>query len=278
MNKEISSLFLNPLHDLLFLFQPHPPNCLRSILLHDTPHTTYDHYLSLFTELSKLWNFITPDQFTSHANNSQPLQGRNLLVTFDDGFSSNLPFAKHVLEPLSIKAIFFVVTELIDAPSTYTSKLLKENVFTRAPNPQVNHLRSLSINDIQTLLSLGHTVGSHTKSHRNLAALSLPDLHDQIASPLSYFKTKLGLDIKHFAYPFGDLASFSPEAYSVASDNYSYIHSGLRGDNFHNTTNFFFRDSISHQDSLNVVKLYLNGYLDLLYSSRLKSSQLLTLP
>ena len=37
-----------------------------------------------------------------------PIEGRNLLVTFDDGFKSNLQISKEVLEPLDIKAIFFL--------------------------------------------------------------------------------------------------------------------------------------------------------------------------
>ena len=45
--------------------------------------------------------------FEDMLNGRIPIEGRNLLVTFDDGFKSNLQISKEVLEPLDIQAIFF---------------------------------------------------------------------------------------------------------------------------------------------------------------------------
>ena len=45
---------------------------------------------------------------------SEPIQGNNLLITFDDGLISNRIVAEKVLNPLGINAIFFVVTDFID--------------------------------------------------------------------------------------------------------------------------------------------------------------------
>ena len=42
---------------------------------------------------------------------------------------------------------------------------------------------------------------------------------------------QIGVQVEHFAFTFGNLESFSPEALKVASQRYKYVYSGLRGGN-----------------------------------------------
>ena len=40
-----------------------------------------------------------------------PIIGNNLLITFDDGLASNRVVAEKILNPMGIKAIFFIISE-----------------------------------------------------------------------------------------------------------------------------------------------------------------------
>lgn len=44
----------------------------------------------------------------------ETINGRNLLLSFDDGFASNRDVAEKILNPLDIKALFFVVSDFVN--------------------------------------------------------------------------------------------------------------------------------------------------------------------
>ena len=62
-------------------------------------------------------------------NKKKILKGRNLLITFDDGFKSNFFVEKKILEKFDIKAIFFVPSDFIKLNShSKTQKFINENI------------------------------------------------------------------------------------------------------------------------------------------------------
>ena len=87
--------------------------------------------------------------------------------------------------------------------------------------------------DLEALLEYGHTIGGHTKRHTRLSnGVSEDELHEELFNSAIYIEKKLGNEVEHFAFTFGDIDSISLDALSVASKKFKYIYSGIRGDNF----------------------------------------------
>jgi len=67
----------------------------------------------------------------------------------------------------------------------------------------LDKFRTLSPADLRKLIDAGWTVGSHTRTHRTLSALSPEDLRDEIAGSRADLERHLGLHDIPLAYPYG---------------------------------------------------------------------------
>ena len=80
--------------------------------LHSTSHNYFKRYKSILEKINKEEKFIAPDNIDDFFK--QKYGGESFsLLTLDDGFANNLDFAIQVLEPLNIKAIFFIIPKFI---------------------------------------------------------------------------------------------------------------------------------------------------------------------
>ena len=73
----------------------------------------------------------------------------------------------------------------------------------RANARSLDKFRTLSREDLQKLIDAGWTVGSHTRTHRTLSALSPDDLHDELSGSHADLQRLLGLHDIPLAYPYG---------------------------------------------------------------------------
>ena len=87
-------------------------NSLRILVYHHVEKKDFKKLYKQLKILSKNWNFITPKEFENHVDKRNILKGRNLLVTFDDGFKSNFYVEKKILSKLNIRAIFLYLVIL----------------------------------------------------------------------------------------------------------------------------------------------------------------------
>ena len=117
--------------------------------------------------------------------------------------------------------------------------------------------------DLEVLLDYGHIIGSHTKNHSRLdSTISDDSLKDQLFISGDTLSKRLGVNIDHFAYTFGDIDSFSEAALKMAKKRYKFIYSGIRGDNAKNISSYSIkRDSAAFQLPNNQYKLFSNKLL-----------------
>ena len=103
-------------------------------------------------------------------------------ITFDDGYFSQLRFAK-LLKQLGIKATFFIITHLKD----FEGKTL------------------LTMNEelIAELSEIGHEIGSHTATHKVLTDLDTSRLREELKISKKYLEDITGKEVLGFAYPYG---------------------------------------------------------------------------
>jgi peptidoglycan/xylan/chitin deacetylase (PgdA/CDA1 family) len=219
--------------------------------------------------LKTRWRFIDFETFSSITAGNSPLVEDSLLLTFDDGFYSNYCVAKNVLDPLNIKAIFFVVSGFIDTESDIDSRNFIAKGIRADMSPEImpSHWTSMSWADLRDLHSCGHAIGAHTATHARLSELSDDQSYmSEIVTSADYIESKIDNRVNSFAFTFGDYSSMSKKALMVASSRFQYIFSSLRGDNaIYTQSQMVCRDTIAPTDSMWLVGSLLEGGADGLY-------------
>lgn len=189
------------------------------------------------------------------------------LVTFDDGFASNVDAANEVLDSHNAKAIFFVCPGLLDRPLE-----LQENAVREYVRPPVVAIPALMTWDqVRSLRAKGHTVGCHSFLHRKLSTLSSQELIEDIELSADRLASELSGSIHWYAYPFGDVKSISTEALGAIGRRFKFCCSGVRGLNTRATHALaIWRDNVDLSASPCYQHLIVDGGLDLLYVRKRK--------
>jgi peptidoglycan/xylan/chitin deacetylase (PgdA/CDA1 family) len=246
------------------------PNQLRIVAYHDIPPEKEGAFFDQLKFLQEGWNIISPDIFEKMVTGKTPIKGRNLLFTFDDGFYSNYVIAEKYLNPMGVKAIFFVISDFVKIQDfSKARKFIAKNIMLSTDLDDIpKHCRNMQWQDLDTLLQQGHTIGCHTKSHARLSNItSSKELKYEILSCSSEILDNLDVKVRHFAYPFGDSSSFSKEACKIANNHFSFVYSGVRGENRENSkATIVFRDAAGSPIFSNkLLSVFLDGFIDFRY-------------
>jgi peptidoglycan/xylan/chitin deacetylase (PgdA/CDA1 family) len=240
---------------------------LRVLLYHDIPPAKRGQFSDQLRRLKQTWEFITPEEFEKIMSGDLPLRGRKLLLTFDDGFVSNREVADTVLKQLNIKALFFVVSDFIDLKDPAAArKFVADHIYPGLGQVPL-HWTNMNWDDLRHLIAGGHTIGAHTKMHCRLSTITDPVvLHEEIVQSADKLEQQLAVPIRHFAFPFGNLASFSSQALQVAEGRFRFVHSGLRGNNSETISPYAIRrDSVTPADMNLLIGSFLEGGADFQY-------------
>lgn len=241
------------------------PHRLRVLLYHDIAPHDQVRFAAQLRWLASTWTFVTPERFAAMVSGEEPIRGSNLLLTFDDGFSSNRVVAEEVLNPMGIRALFFAVSDFVDLVDRDDARYFIARHI--QPGSHADELPAHWCNmgwaDLEALLEQGHCIGGHTRTHARLSQIDAePDLEREIVASADALAQRLGVPIEHFAYTFGDLASFSDKALAVARRRFRFIYSGLRGDNAGDVSPLALRrDASALQDSCFNYTVFSNSLL-----------------
>jgi glycosyltransferase involved in cell wall biosynthesis/peptidoglycan/xylan/chitin deacetylase (PgdA/CDA1 family) len=243
---------------------------LRVLLYHDVAPRDQATFATQMRWLARDWTFVTPGRFAAMVSGEEPVRGFNLLLTFDDGFASTRAVAEQVLNPMGIGALFFVLSDLValgDLPEA--RRFVARQLFPGSVTDELpDHGRMMDWADVEALLEQGHTVGAHTRTHRRVSQIATQaELEHEIIGCADVLERRLGVPMEHFAYPFGDLASFSQTALVVARRRFRFVYSGVRGDNAVGVSpHVLRRDAASARDSKALLGALLEGAADWRYA------------
>ena len=246
---------------------------LRVLIYHDIAPADESHFAAQLSWLRRSWRFISPDEFSAIVSANLEIQEDCLMLTFDDGFVSNRRVVEAVLNPMGIKALFFVVSGFValsekDDWRSFVAQNICYPILQRKEVPF--HWRNMTWKDLNYLLESGHSIGAHTAHHARLSQVPDEDLISEILLSADTIEQKLGSKISHFAYTFGDLASFSPAALAVARSRFKFIYTGLRGNNTSGVASWAIRrDAMTARDSLALMGALLEGGVDWMYARSL---------
>tara|TARA_B110000027_G_C16026022_1_gene258612 strand:- start:96 stop:704 length:609 start_codon:yes stop_codon:yes gene_type:complete len=194
------------------------------------------------------------------------------LLTFDDGFKSNLYVAQNILNKHNIKAIFFIPLQFL----LIKNKIKKENFIRNnlLINPVCKNMNNMNINDVKKIISLKHKIGAHTYSHTNLKNINnKKEIIFEIISSANKLQNLLKNKIINFSFSFGRLKHISPQMLLLSKKRFNFLYTGIRGDNL-NIRQLIFRDNILPADNNFDLYTYLSGSLDFLYSKERKILEL----
>jgi peptidoglycan/xylan/chitin deacetylase (PgdA/CDA1 family) len=124
-----------------------------------------------------------------------PLAAGAFVLTFDDGFRDVRLHALPVLERLRWPLTLFLVSSLIG----------KEDVWTRASNPDGVTYALLDAEEILDMQQRGVSFQSHSCSHPSLPTLADDQLARELVDSRAALQELLGRPVDYFAYPFGHL-------------------------------------------------------------------------
>ena len=259
---------------IFFLLQinilKYPKKSLRVLMFHDI--SDLDNFNKQILFLKKYWTFITPDEFYKICDKKKKIDKRYLLLTFDDGFKSNLYVAQNILNKHNIKAIFFIPLQFL----LIKNKIKKENFIRNnlLINPVCKNMNNMNINDVKKIISLKHKIGAHTYSHTNLKNINnKKEIIFEIISSANKLQNLLKNKIINFSFSFGRLKHISPQMLLLSKKRFNFLYTGIRGDNL-NIRQLIFRDNILPADNNFDLYTYLSGSLDFLYSKERKILEL----
>ena len=129
----------------------------------------------------------------------------------------------------------------------------------------------MSWNSLNALAAEGHTIGSHTGSHRRLSALDDDARVEEIVESADDLESRIHRPIRWFAFPFGDVASIDASALEMIGRRYVYCCSGVAGSNDALTDPLsIFRANIDLDLAFSYQLFVLEGGMDLRYRQRAK--------
>jgi peptidoglycan/xylan/chitin deacetylase (PgdA/CDA1 family) len=120
----------------------------------------------------------------------QPLPGRRVALTFDDGYRDFLEHALPLLQRYGFGATMFVVGGRIGGVNRWDSAYGEE-------------LPLLGWGDLRKLRAEGIDIGSHAWTHRVMTGLPNGEVAREALRSRSVLERELGLPIAAFSYPFG---------------------------------------------------------------------------
>lgn len=256
---------------------PSPTSAVRILVLHDVPATAHMALVRLIDHLAAGPGFVTPAEARERLCGRRGPDGRTpVLLSFDDGFASNLAVAHDILEPRGIRALFFVCPGLIDTPPAKRREAIARHVFRgqRGENTLPAELDLMNWPELAVLAEAGHEVGCHSLSHDRLSGRDDVELEVQIGNAKQRLVAAMGRTTDWFAFPFGDIDSIDDRALAAIGRHFPLCRSGIRGLAHAGSHPLALpAESVDLDASQTWIDLGAKGGLDPLYRRRLKALQ-----
>lgn len=226
----LRALLARPLlaaHRLAGLVRRPPIGAVRMVILHDVPPPQWGALGRLVNHASRRFGVIGPDEARARlAGEAKPDRRAPVLFTFDDGFRTNFDAAGAVLDPLGVKALFFVCPGLVDLPPAQRPAAVAARVLLR-PGAEAPAL--MEWDDIRTLERAGHGIGCHGMDHARLAGLGAAALEHQVGAAGRRLAAALGHRVDWYAFTFGDVGSIDSAGLTAIGAHFPLCRSGVRG-------------------------------------------------
>nr|QGT51013.1 hypothetical protein Firmicute1046_0890 [uncultured Firmicutes bacterium] len=159
--------------------------------------TPEEFRLHMMTLQTKNYHAISLQDYYDHVVNGTALPENPIVITFDDGYSSNYEEAFPILKELNIPATIFVVTDTVG--ETPAGGKVNYAHFTWA---QAREMQESGLIDIQ----------SHSGTHCKMAETSVDQMQRELRRSKYLIEKNVGKTCDMFAYPFGSYNAQTKQA------------------------------------------------------------------
>ena len=117
-------------------------------------------------------------------------QGKVVGITFDDGYQNNLDNALPILLKNGFTATCYAVSSLIGGTNLWDKGKVEEKPL-------------MTLENWRTWRDAGMDIGSHTRTHADLTAISVDKARNEITDSKKELENTIGCEARHFCYPYG---------------------------------------------------------------------------
>jgi peptidoglycan/xylan/chitin deacetylase (PgdA/CDA1 family) len=249
-----------------------PGGYIRAINYHGTPADTADNFerqMAFYAEHYTPVSLMDLDMFFDRQRWDKERPG--LIISFDDGLSSNYSVAAPLLEKYGFHGCFFVPVDFIAAPPS--EQLCFSAVHGIVPDStSLGADRvAMSWTELRDLDRRQHVIGCHTRSHLRMSP-GLPDavLEYEICTSKTAIEESLGHACECYCWVGGEEVSYTSNAARMirkAGYKYSFTTNSFpitRSANPHRLE----RNNIEAVDSPALTSFQLCGFQDLRYAPK----------
>lgn len=159
------------------------------------PETTFVDQLRYLQEND--WQVIDLTTFLRGLDEPASLPERAALISFDDGYRSNLLVALPCLRRFGYPAVLFMPTNYIGGHNSFDAGNEPEEVL-------------CDWGDLRELEQQGVSIQSHGMSHRGFSELSLTEQEEELCRSKAILEAGLEKPVAVFSFPYGDAGSDPP--------------------------------------------------------------------
>jgi peptidoglycan/xylan/chitin deacetylase (PgdA/CDA1 family) len=123
---------------------------------------------------------------------------RCVVLTFDDGYANFHEVALPILTHHGFTATIFLVSRHMGGDNNW-----------ERPPALLGRRPMLSWGQVADLSAAGMEIGAHTKTHPDLARLSLQAAEDEILAGRTEIEEQVGRRVESFAYPYGSVSGMA---------------------------------------------------------------------
>lgn len=227
---------------------------VRVIVFHDVLDREW--FVRILATLRAHYHVLTPDEYRMGNFDTTRI---NVLVTFDDGYTSWVETCLPVLSAYQVKGIFFLSSGLLDAKY---EKMEAFFVRERLLLTKSHHI--LTWEGARALVRAGHTVGGHTRSHIRLSALPCAMQKIDMNDDKVRLAEMLDTGITTFAYPFGNHDDYTENTISLLHE-IGYTHAFTTQGVFADPSNPLTLSRLCIEDGLSprMFRMWIEGGYDL---------------
>jgi hypothetical protein len=124
--------------------------------------------------------------------NRRPLTGREVVVTFDDGYLDNYVYAAPLLADLGLPATFYLTAGFVGTNRQFAWDAAKGRT-----------TQMMTWDHAREMHRMGFEIGCHTWSHPDLGTEPVSSAPRELGDARARIEQELGAAVSHFAFPFG---------------------------------------------------------------------------
>jgi peptidoglycan/xylan/chitin deacetylase (PgdA/CDA1 family) len=175
------------------------------------PHDGLNMRTPLFRDLcltlSRDYQVLATSALMERLAEGRPLTGREVVITFDDGYLDNYEAAAPILSDLGLPAIFYLTAGFVGTDRQFPWDAERRR-----------RTRMMTWGQARELSDMGFELGCHTWSHPDLGTEPISSAGRELGDAKRLIEDETGGEVTHFAYPFGGRANIRDEWREAARD------------------------------------------------------------